>query len=303
VGRNSSILDNSQVTATKKDAVIGDDVIISAGAYVDSAEIGDGVMIAMGAHIHPDVKIGNDSYIDARAVVVPGTVVPPGTLWTGSPARQLRTLGREEMAFIRSTAVDTANLSQQHFEQQEKSVAEVEKQLDELLWKREHSMKDTDVIPQVAPDVKRYYELTQIGDNQGLLRSHEYNVEAEGALREAEEVAADQAENAMYDELARLRKVGSALKQLSEAKPAGRDGVVAALAATDPQGAAILNDVIDRIGKAADANDASSKSQLVAAIQRFDPSIHHADDKEAAEYANKIFTKVAQLAKVQQSAQ
>ena len=88
----------------------------------------------MGARILAGATVGRDSFVDAGAVVPPGTKVPngqvrfpigalcmshpvvpailtsrlyphcPWQLWSGNPAEHLRDLSVDEMAFLRNTA-------------------------------------------------------------------------------------------------------------------------------------------------------------------------------------------------------
>ena len=206
MGRNTSILDNAFVSsAGTSPSTIGSDVVIQPGAVVRAASIGDGAMIGMGAVVLPGARIGNDCFIDAGAVVAAGTVVPPGTLWTGSPAKQLRSLAPEEMKYMRSMAVEYGNLSQRHWEQGEKSPAEVEEEAYWAEFRAVKGMAPEDPIPSADPDVLKYYELTAPPPDSGVFRSKEFNVAAELALREADEVAADAEENEVYARMARVR--------------------------------------------------------------------------------------------------
>jgi carbonic anhydrase/acetyltransferase-like protein (isoleucine patch superfamily) len=127
IGHGSSILDNAIVHGTQAAPVtLGNDVVISAGAIVRSATIGNGAMIGMGAVVLPGATIGSDSFVDAGAVVSAGAVVPPGELWSGRPARHLRTLSLDEIKYLRSMAIELAGLAQQHCDEGEKSVTDVE---------------------------------------------------------------------------------------------------------------------------------------------------------------------------------
>jgi acetyltransferase-like isoleucine patch superfamily enzyme len=53
-------------------------------------EVGDDVVIGARAWVWPDVKIGHGAKVAAYSVVARGTVIPPGEVWGGIPARKLR---------------------------------------------------------------------------------------------------------------------------------------------------------------------------------------------------------------------
>jgi len=306
VGRNTAILDNASVSSSKTlPTRLGNDVTVGAGASVSSADVGDGTMIGMGAVVLPGARIGNDCFIDAGAVVLPGTVVPSGTLWTGNPARQLRHLKSEEMSYLRTYAGLCGALSQRHFEQSRLSPEAIEAQEERQALKRERGLKPTDELPALDADVIQYYKLTTKPDDTGLLRAAERDVGAELALREAEEVAADRAENAAHAQAARLKRVGAALKRLAGTRadrPAQAAQVASELAAVDPEGAAMLKELVARVGEAAAAAPApagndDARAALLAAIQRIDPGLgFYGDDKEAKDAAAAIFASVARIA-------
>jgi len=57
--------------------------------FLGRVEVGDDVLIGARAWVWPDVKIGNGATVAAYAVVSRGTVIPPGEVWGGIPARKL----------------------------------------------------------------------------------------------------------------------------------------------------------------------------------------------------------------------
>lgn len=277
---------------------LGSDVTIQPGAVVTSAEIGDGSMIGMGASIGPGSKIGNDCYIDGGAVVAAGTHIPAGQLWTGSPARFLRSLSQEEMSYLRSTALVYEALSNVHFRQGAKSVEDVEKDHEESLQKREMGLAPEQELPATDEDVIEYYKLNTLNEDAGIFRKKEHDTEAEVALKEQAELDADAAENRRVENALKLERVGSGLKALAATRPesaAAREKLLNDLAAFDPQAAAMLKDLMARIGAAAAPGaDSAAKTVLLNAIRKIEPSISfYMDDKDAAEAAEAVFARVA----------
>ena len=53
-------------------------------------KIGKRVSVGLNAIILPGCQIGDDATVAAGALLTKGTIVPPGTLWAGVPARQIR---------------------------------------------------------------------------------------------------------------------------------------------------------------------------------------------------------------------
>lgn len=80
---------------------VGKDVMIGGACLISShkrerlvvshmpIEIGDGATIGTRCTLMPGVKIGERALIGANSLVVSGTVVPPGEVWSGNPARKI----------------------------------------------------------------------------------------------------------------------------------------------------------------------------------------------------------------------
>ena len=279
VGRGSAIMDNAVVETSQNggSVTIGADVTVGAGAIVRSAIIGDGTMIGMGAQVHAGAKIGNDCYVDAGSIVQPGTAIPSGQLWTGSPARFLRALQPDEMSYMRTTALQISELGGRHFAQGSLSVTEVEHQQKERLLRLENSIADDAPLAVVDKDVVEYYKLTSPKQNSGLLRDDEINVAEELKMREAAELAADKEEEEFHANRARLRRVGEAVSLLTEIKTdhaEERDRVMKNLESRDPEGAGHLRALLIR----AATGDKESLIQAVAATD----FISHSEQERTA---------------------
>jgi len=102
VGANSNVQDcavlHGQRNLYKVD--VGDWVTIGHNATVHGCLVGDRVLIGMGVTILNDCRIGEGSIIAAGAVLPEHTVVPPGTLWAGVPAKLRRPVTGEDRALI-----------------------------------------------------------------------------------------------------------------------------------------------------------------------------------------------------------
>ncbi len=72
--------------------ILGDRVTLGHRAIVHGSTVGDGALIGISATVLSRCVIGAGALIAAGAVVMEGTHVPPHTLWTGCPARQLKEL-------------------------------------------------------------------------------------------------------------------------------------------------------------------------------------------------------------------
>ncbi len=89
-----------------KDVVVHEDGHVGHGAVLHGCTVGRNALIGMNAVLMDDVVVGDNSIVGALAFVKERTEIPPGTLWAGSPARQIRTLSEKEIGWkSRGTAV------------------------------------------------------------------------------------------------------------------------------------------------------------------------------------------------------
>ena len=104
VGRGTSIQDNA-VLHTEKDRplAIGDNVTVGHGAIIHCASVGSNTLIGMGAVLLDGAVIGDHCIIGAGAVVKENTVVSPGPMMVGVPAKCVRELGPEQLARLDGT--------------------------------------------------------------------------------------------------------------------------------------------------------------------------------------------------------
>jgi carbonic anhydrase/acetyltransferase-like protein (isoleucine patch superfamily) len=96
IGENSNVQDGCIVTSKVNHAVVGKGVTIGHMAQIHSATVKDYSLIGMGSILRENVVVETEAFIAAGAIVAPGTTVPSGELWVGSPARKLRDLSPAE---------------------------------------------------------------------------------------------------------------------------------------------------------------------------------------------------------------
>lgn len=81
--------------------ILGKRVTLGHNAIVHGSTVKDGALIGIAATVLSRCVIGEGALIAAGAVVLEGTIVPPHTLWTGCPAKQVKELSaaqRERLA-------------------------------------------------------------------------------------------------------------------------------------------------------------------------------------------------------------
>ena len=106
IGARTNVQDNSviHITAGVAATTIGDDVTLGHAAIVHGCTIGNRCLVGMGSIVLDGAVIGDDCFVAAGSLVTPGTVVPPRSFVLGRPAKAVRTVKEEELAWIRDAA-------------------------------------------------------------------------------------------------------------------------------------------------------------------------------------------------------
>src|SRR5678815_4689127 len=82
-------------TYEKTKAIIGNNVSIGHNAIVHGCVIEDNVLVGMGAIVMDNAHIGSNSIIAAGAIVLEKTIVEPGTIYAGVPAKKVKDVSQE----------------------------------------------------------------------------------------------------------------------------------------------------------------------------------------------------------------
>lgn len=97
VGEASNVQDGTIVHLSDDFGVrIGKFVTIGHAAVVHACTIEDGCLIGMHSTVLDGAVVGAESIVGANALVTQGTVIPPGSLALGAPAKVVRALSAEE---------------------------------------------------------------------------------------------------------------------------------------------------------------------------------------------------------------
>ena len=105
VGEYSNIQDNAVVhLADEFPCILGRYVTVGHSAIVHACTVEDECLIGMGATILDGAVIGAQSIVGANALLTQGTIVPPGSMVLGSPAKVVRSLTAEQRASLRGWA-------------------------------------------------------------------------------------------------------------------------------------------------------------------------------------------------------
>jgi carbonic anhydrase/acetyltransferase-like protein (isoleucine patch superfamily) len=106
IGKRTNIQDLSMLHVDRRDCplVIGDDVTVGHRVTLHGCTVGNRVLVGMGATVMNQAIIGDDSIVGAGALITEGKVFPPKSLIVGVPAKLVRELNAEEIAFLPKSA-------------------------------------------------------------------------------------------------------------------------------------------------------------------------------------------------------
>ena len=100
LGPGSNVQDNCVLHSFPgKDVLLEADAHVGHGAVLHGCHVRRGALIGIHAVVMDDVEVGEEAFVGASSFVRAGFVVPPRTLVTGIPARIVRELKAEELAW------------------------------------------------------------------------------------------------------------------------------------------------------------------------------------------------------------
>ncbi len=108
IGNRTNIQDHSMLHVTRKVAplILGDDITVGHRVTLHGCTLGNRILVGMGAIILDHAVIPDDCMIGAGALVTKGKTFEPGSLILGSPAKVVRKLTPEELAFLKQSAMN-----------------------------------------------------------------------------------------------------------------------------------------------------------------------------------------------------
>jgi carbonic anhydrase/acetyltransferase-like protein (isoleucine patch superfamily) len=116
IGKRTNIQDLTMLHVDRRECplAIGDEVTVGHKVTLHGCTVGNRVLIGMGATVMNKAVIGDDSIVAAGALVTEGKVFPPKSLIIGAPAKALRELKPEELAFLPKSAANYVGDSREY---------------------------------------------------------------------------------------------------------------------------------------------------------------------------------------------
>jgi len=148
VGSGTNIQDNSLVHVAKTNlggkvspTTIGDNVTVGHSAVIHGCTVEDDAFVGMGATLLDGVVVETHAMVAAGSIVKENTRIPSGEVWGGNPAKFMRKLTDEEIAYISKSAENYINLAHIHAAENSKSFDEIEV---ERALRKKYARKDED---------------------------------------------------------------------------------------------------------------------------------------------------------------
>ena len=108
IGERTNVQDHSclHVTRAKAPLKIGNDVTIGHRVMIHGCTVGNRILLGMGSILLDHCEIPDDCMVGAGRLVTIGKKFPPKSLIMGSPAKFIRELRPEELAFLKESALN-----------------------------------------------------------------------------------------------------------------------------------------------------------------------------------------------------
>lgn len=125
IGDRTNVQDGTVLHVTRKTEknptghplIIGDDVTVGHKCMLHGCKLGSRILVGMGAIIMDGAEVEDDVFVGAGCLVPPYKVLKSGYLYLGSPAKQIRKLNDDELAFLKQSATNYVILKDEYLEE------------------------------------------------------------------------------------------------------------------------------------------------------------------------------------------
>ena len=116
IGARTNIQDGTiiHVARNGQGTYIGDDITVGHMALLHACTLDSGCFIGMKACVMDGAHVESGAMVAAGALVTPGKRVKTGWLWAGSPAKPIRELTKEDLAYFPVSARQYADLANEY---------------------------------------------------------------------------------------------------------------------------------------------------------------------------------------------
>lgn len=117
---------NGSASTKPTTALLGNNVVVEAGAILHGCTLEDNTYIGSGSQILDGAIIQKNSIIAPGSIVTQGKIIPSGQFWSGTPAVYARNLTETEIQSITKKCMENVDLSIIHAKESAKTWEEIE---------------------------------------------------------------------------------------------------------------------------------------------------------------------------------
>ena len=118
IGERTNIQDGSIVHVTRNGhgCYIGSGITVGHNAVIHACTLQDNCFVGMGSTLLDGSVVESNAMLAAGAMLTSGKRVPSGELWAGNPAKKLRDLRPEDLAFFPVSAQGYVDLAKEYMQ-------------------------------------------------------------------------------------------------------------------------------------------------------------------------------------------
>jgi len=120
IGKRTNIQDLTMIHCAElgQGAYLGDDITVGHSAVLHACRIEDNAFIGIQSCVMDDCIVEQGAMVAAGALVTPGKVIKANEVWAGRPAKKLRDINDNDLAFFEINRKRYARLAAQYNQEQ-----------------------------------------------------------------------------------------------------------------------------------------------------------------------------------------
>ena len=120
IGERTNIQDLSMIHCAERGqgTYLGNDITVGHSAVLHACTIENNAFIGIQACVMDDCLVEEGAMLAAGALLTPGKTIKSGELWAGSPAKKLRDINEDDLAFFEINRLRYAQLAAQYQKEQ-----------------------------------------------------------------------------------------------------------------------------------------------------------------------------------------
>lgn len=116
IGKRTNVQDLTMIHCAElgQGCYLGDDITVGHSAVLHACTIENNAFVGIQACVMDDCIVEQGAMVAAGALVTPGKIVRTNEVWAGRPAKKLRDINEQDMAFFQLNRDRYVRLARQH---------------------------------------------------------------------------------------------------------------------------------------------------------------------------------------------